>query len=217
MFVVAHPRHRESGFCVANGIASMALCHLPARRCCAVGDIVVCVSSPAPSAQRFLLGVFRVHETIASPHEYHSAYRSRKDAIYSVKMVRRAHTAGKWNVQKLAKRKGALSAWTAHYANGAVIDWRLKANSKSHRLSPQPFSARRAWIGARRSNERARDFTGPVLIAQKYLRFAAPQGSGHAPPAVPSNFSRNWRGRLRGGCWSDDPRFLGWLRWICRR
>lgn len=220
VFVVAHPRHRESGFCVSKGMASMALCHLPARRCCAAGDVVVCVSSPAPGAQRYLLGVLRIHEAVESPLAYYGKYPSRKDAIYSVKTIRRARSSTrtrKWTVQKLAKQKGEAPAWTVLYANGAVLCWRLKANSKYHRLSLQPFSARRAWIGARKRNERARDFNGPVLLARKYLRFAAPEGSGRAPPIVPSNFCRNLRGRLRGGCWSEDPQFMGWLRWICRK
>ena len=214
LFVVSHPRHRDSGFCVMNGQASMALCHLPARQRCKRDDVVVCVTPPIEDGRRLLVGWFVITEIIRDVPTYLHIYPRRKDAIYTAS----AASSGKQPLGTITKThalKKDRRSWTTRYSNGSKIVFRLKANAKYHRVTPQPYSRTTAWLGAKTLTERKRDFRSRVLLSTRFWRSSSLRLLKH-PKLVPRRFCLQWRRRLRSGVFVDDNDFRRWLRQAIR-
>lgn len=214
LFVVSHPRHRDSGFCTTNGLASMALCHLPARQRCDLADVVVCVTPPIADGSRLLLGCFAVTHIVDDVPTYLRLHPARKDAIYTVAVKRqcsRKKTALRAISKARALRRGGCG-WRADYSDGSSAVFRLKKNAKYHRLTPQPRSRTKAWLGAKTLTERKRDFSSRVLLSEHFWR-SSTAGLFRHSNAVPRRFCLRWQRRLRAGIFVEDKDFR---RWLCR-
>jgi hypothetical protein len=211
IFVVSHPRHRSSGFCVENDIASMALCHLPARQQTQCGDIIVCVSPPLPDGNRVLVGWFMVTDRVDVVN-YHKKFPTRADAIYMPRVVKHTTVGTKRgdvsSIKRVTGRAKGSCCWSVKYNGGHVIHYHLKHNARYHRTSSQPHARTKKWIGARTFTERKRDFRADVLLSTCFWRSGSVRDTHMT---VPGKFSKRWQGRLRGGVFEPNVAFGTWL------
>lgn len=209
LFIVSHPRHRESGFCVMRDLASMALCHLPARQRCKNGDVVVCVTPPIEGRVRLLMGWFVITQIVCDVPAYMRQYRTRKDAIYTVS-TKFSKNTGVGSFKKIEVVEDKTDAWKVIYGNCPEIVFRLKRNAKYHRTTPQPHSRSKAWLGAKTITERSRDFRSRVLLSNTFWR-SSTSALYRRDIEIPEIFSSQWKRRLRGGMFFESHDFRNWL------